>query len=54
VGIDRAHRHRVLARAGRPLAGGAYLVSPERLGTAYGLMTMLQNIGMMLAGAPER
>ena len=26
-----------------------YLVSPERLGTAYGLMTMLQNIGMMLA-----
>jgi nitrate/nitrite transporter NarK len=27
----------------------AYLVSPKRLGTAYGLMTMLQNIGMMLA-----
>jgi MFS family permease len=26
-----------------------YLVTPERLGTAYGLMTMLQNIGMMLA-----
>ena len=26
-----------------------YLVAPERLGTAYGLMTMLQNIGMMLA-----
>ena len=26
-----------------------YLVSAERLGTAYGLMTMLQNIGMMLA-----
>jgi MFS family permease len=26
-----------------------YLVVPERLGTAYGLMTMLQNIGMMLA-----
>jgi MFS family permease len=26
-----------------------YLVSPERLGTAYGLMTMLQNIGMMVA-----
>jgi MFS family permease len=27
----------------------AYLVTPKRLGTAYGLMTMLQNIGMMLA-----
>jgi MFS family permease len=26
-----------------------YLVSASRLGTAYGLMTMLQNIGMMLA-----
>jgi MFS family permease len=26
-----------------------YLVTPNRLGTAYGLMTMLQNIGMMLA-----
>jgi MFS family permease len=26
-----------------------YLVAAERLGTAYGLMTMLQNIGMMLA-----
>ena len=26
-----------------------YLVTAERLGTAYGLMTMLQNIGMMLA-----
>jgi MFS family permease len=26
-----------------------YIVAPERLGTAYGLMTMLQNIGMMLA-----
>jgi MFS family permease len=26
-----------------------YLVAPNRLGTAYGLMTMLQNIGMMLA-----
>jgi MFS family permease len=26
-----------------------YLVAPERLGTAYGLMTMLQNIGMTLA-----
>jgi MFS family permease len=26
-----------------------YLVAPDRLGTAYGLMTMLQNIGMMLA-----
>jgi Na+/melibiose symporter-like transporter len=26
-----------------------YLVSAERLGTAYGLMTMLQNIGMLLA-----
>ena len=26
-----------------------YLVAPERLGTAYGLMFMLQNIGMMLA-----
>lgn len=26
-----------------------YLVSPKRLGTAYGLMTMVQNIGMMLA-----
>ena len=26
-----------------------YLVSAERLGTAFGLMTMLQNIGMMLA-----
>jgi MFS family permease len=26
-----------------------YLVTPERLGTAYGLMTMLQNIGMMSA-----
>jgi MFS family permease len=25
-----------------------YLVAPERLGTAYGLMTMLQNIGMLL------
>ena len=25
-----------------------YLVTPERLGTAYGLMTMLQNIGMLL------
>jgi len=25
-----------------------YLVAPERLGTAYGLMTMLQNIGLML------
>ncbi len=25
-----------------------YLVAPSRLGTAYGLMTMLQNIGMML------
>lgn len=24
-----------------------YLVAPERLGTAYGLMTMLQNIGLM-------
>jgi MFS family permease len=26
-----------------------YIVEPQRLGTAYGLMTMLQNIGMMLA-----
>jgi MFS family permease len=26
-----------------------YLVTAERLGTAYGLMTMLQNIGMLLA-----
>ncbi|HEY7499133.1 MAG TPA: MFS transporter [Vicinamibacterales bacterium] len=26
-----------------------YVVEPTRLGTAYGLMTMLQNIGMMLA-----
>jgi MFS family permease len=26
-----------------------YVVTPDRLGTAYGLMTMLQNIGMMLA-----
>jgi MFS family permease len=26
----------------------AYLVPAERLGTAYGLMTMLQNIGMLL------
>src|SRR5262245_32913476 len=26
-----------------------YLVTADRLGTAYGLMTMLQNIGMMLA-----
>jgi MFS family permease len=26
-----------------------YIVAPERLGTAYGLMTMLQNIGMTLA-----
>jgi MFS family permease len=26
-----------------------YLVAPSRLGTAYGLMTMLQNIGMMLS-----
>ena len=26
-----------------------YIVEPNRLGTAYGLMTMLQNIGMMLA-----
>ena len=26
-----------------------YLVTPERLGTAYGLMTMLQNIGLTLA-----
>jgi len=26
-----------------------YIVSPNRLGTGYGLMTMLQNIGMMLA-----
>jgi MFS family permease len=26
-----------------------YLVAPERLGTAYGLMTMLQNIGMTVA-----
>ena len=26
-----------------------YVVPPERLGTAYGLMTMLQNIGMLLA-----
>jgi MFS family permease len=26
-----------------------YLVAPERLGTAYGLMTMLQNIGMLIA-----
>jgi MFS family permease len=26
-----------------------YIVTPQRLGTAYGLMTMLQNIGMMLA-----
>jgi MFS family permease len=26
-----------------------YLVASDRLGTAYGLMTMLQNIGMMLA-----
>ncbi len=25
-----------------------YLVPPERLGTAYGLMTMLQNIGMLI------
>lgn len=25
-----------------------YLVEPQRLGTAYGLMTMLQNIGMMV------
>jgi MFS family permease len=25
-----------------------YLVAPSRLGTAYGLMTMLQNIGMMI------
>ena len=25
-----------------------YLVEPNRLGTAYGLMTMLQNIGMMI------
>lgn len=25
-----------------------YLVAPNRLGTAYGLMTMLQNIGMMV------
>lgn len=25
-----------------------YLVTPDRLGTAYGLMTMLQNIGMMV------
>jgi MFS family permease len=25
-----------------------YLVDPKRLGTAYGLMTMMQNIGMML------
>ncbi len=24
-----------------------YLVAPNRLGTAYGLMTMIQNIGMM-------
>jgi MFS family permease len=24
-----------------------YLVSPNRLGTAYGLMTMVQNIGLM-------
>jgi MFS family permease len=26
-----------------------YLVEPQRLGTGYGLMTMVQNIGMMLA-----
>jgi MFS family permease len=26
----------------------AYLVEPQRLGTAYGLMTMLQNVGMMV------
>jgi MFS family permease len=26
-----------------------YIVAPNRLGTGYGLMTMLQNIGMMLA-----
>src|SRR4030095_16148057 len=26
-----------------------YLVAPERLGTAYGLMTMLQNIGMTVS-----
>jgi MFS family permease len=26
-----------------------YIVAPSRLGTGYGLMTMLQNIGMMLA-----
>ena len=26
-----------------------YIVTPNRLGTGYGLMTMLQNIGMMLA-----
>ena len=26
-----------------------YVVEPNRLGTAYGLMTMVQNIGMMLA-----
>jgi MFS family permease len=25
-----------------------YLVAPNRLGTAYGLMTMLQNIGLMI------
>jgi MFS family permease len=25
-----------------------YLVEPQRLGTAYGLMTMLQNVGMMV------
>lgn len=25
-----------------------YVVTPNRLGTAYGLMTMLQNIGMMV------
>ena len=31
-----------------------YLVTPNRLGTAYGLMTMLQNIGMMLAQPRRR
>ena len=31
-----------------------YLVTAERLGTAYGLMTMLQNIGMALAQSGRR